>query len=75
VAAQLGQMRDENRKVWEELADEKRKVEKLVGVVGHLWEMVGKAFPGHCEFEFFGGWLLRVFFFAMSSGWRQGLCV
>jgi hypothetical protein len=44
-------MRDENRKVWEELADERRKVEKLIGVVGHLWEMVGKAFPGHCEFD------------------------
>lgn len=48
-------MRDENRRVWEQLSAEKRKVDKLVGVVGKLWDIVGKGFapgagmyPPHC---------------------------
>ena len=46
VAAQLGVMRDENRKMWDHLAAEKKKSEKLVGVVGRLWEVVNNRFPG-----------------------------
>ncbi|KAF8637488.1 hypothetical protein AX17_002792 [Amanita inopinata Kibby_2008] len=46
VAAQLGAMRDENRRMWEQLTMERRRVEKLVGVVGRLWEVVGKGLPG-----------------------------
>ena len=49
VAAQLGAMRDENRRMWDQLTNEKRKVEKLVTVVGRLWDVVGKGFPGHCQ--------------------------
>jgi hypothetical protein len=50
VAAQLGAMRDENRRVWDLLTCERRKVEKLATVVGRLWDVVGKGFPGHCQF-------------------------
>lgn len=46
VAAQLSAMRDENARMWEQLAAERRKVEKLVGVVGRLWDIVGVRFPG-----------------------------
>jgi hypothetical protein len=38
-------MREENRRVWEQLSTEKRKVDKLVGMVGKLWDIVGKGFP------------------------------
>ncbi|KAI5833154.1 HSF-type DNA-binding-domain-containing protein [Schizophyllum commune] len=46
VAAQLNSMRDENRRVWEQLAVERRRAEHLIGVVGQLWDIVGKGFPG-----------------------------
>ncbi|KII86035.1 hypothetical protein PLICRDRAFT_115202 [Plicaturopsis crispa FD-325 SS-3] len=46
VAAQLNQMRDENRKVWDALLAERRKVERLVGAMKGLWDVVGKGFPG-----------------------------
>ncbi|TRM58794.1 HSF-type DNA-binding-domain-containing protein [Schizophyllum amplum] len=46
VAAQLNAMRDENRRVWEQLATERRRAENLIGVVGQLWDIVGKGFPG-----------------------------
>jgi len=46
VAAQLGAMREENRRMWEQLANERRKVEKLVSAVGRLWDVVSKGFPG-----------------------------
>lgn len=46
MAAQLGAMRDENRRMWDQLTSERRKVEKLVNVVGRLWDVVGKGFPG-----------------------------
>lgn len=35
--------------MWEQLANERRKVEKLVNVVGRLWDVVGKGFPGSGE--------------------------
>jgi len=54
VAAQLGAMRDENRRMWDQLTAERRKVEKLVSVVGRLWDVVGKGFPGSGQsFSFF----------------------
>ncbi|KAJ6615175.1 HSF-type DNA-binding-domain-containing protein [Mycena sp. CBHHK59/15] len=46
VAAQLGAMREENQRMWEQLNAERRRVEKLVSVVGRLWDVVGKGFPG-----------------------------
>lgn len=46
VAAQLGAMRDENRRMWEHLATEKKRSEKLVGIVGRLWEVINSRFPG-----------------------------
>ncbi|KAJ6561142.1 HSF-type DNA-binding-domain-containing protein [Mycena vulgaris] len=46
VAAQLGAMRDENQRMWEQLNAERRRVEKLVSVVGRLWDVVGKGWPG-----------------------------
>jgi hypothetical protein len=53
VAAQLNAMRDENSRMWEQLSSEKRKVEKLVNVVGRLWDIVGKGFPGSGQFPYF----------------------
>ncbi|KAJ6485774.1 HSF-type DNA-binding-domain-containing protein [Mycena sanguinolenta] len=47
VAAQLGAMREENQRMWEQLNSERRRVEKLVSVVSRLWDLVGKGFgPG-----------------------------
>ncbi|KAK1227995.1 hypothetical protein PQX77_008986 [Marasmius sp. AFHP31] len=46
VAAQLNTMRDDNRRMWDQLNAERRKVERLVGVVNRLWDFVGKGFPG-----------------------------
>jgi hypothetical protein len=59
VAAQLGAMRDENRKVWEHLAAEKKRSDKLVGVVGRLWEVINSRFPGSGEFV--RGWFPYTF--------------
>ncbi|KAF8631323.1 hypothetical protein AX15_002463 [Amanita polypyramis BW_CC] len=46
VAAQLTTMRDENRRMWDQLTAERRRVDKLVCVVGRLWDVVGKNLPG-----------------------------
>lgn len=43
VAAQLSSMRDENRRIWEAFSAEKRKTEKLIGVVRSLWDVLGRA--------------------------------
>lgn len=40
-------MRDENRRMWEQLSMERKKVDKLVSVVNRLWDMVQKGFPGN----------------------------
>jgi hypothetical protein len=45
-------MRDDNRKMRHELAEERRKVEKLVGLVGKLWDVVGKTFPGSSKCDY-----------------------
>ncbi len=50
VAAQLGAMRDENRRVWEQVNIERRRADKLVNVVAQLWDVVGKGFAGGCEY-------------------------
>jgi heat shock transcription factor len=42
-------MREENRRVWEALMSERRKVDKLTGLVQTLWDVVGKGFPGSGE--------------------------
>jgi hypothetical protein len=49
VAAQLGAVRDENRRLWEQIAAERRRTEKLAGVVERLWDVIGKTFPGTRE--------------------------
>ncbi|KAK0188456.1 HSF-type DNA-binding-domain-containing protein [Armillaria mellea] len=46
VAAQLAGMRDDNRRMWDALVHERRKVERLTNVVARLWDFVGKGFPG-----------------------------
>ena len=33
-------------RMWEQLSAERRKVDKLINVVGRLWDVVGKGFPG-----------------------------
>lgn len=53
-------MRDENRRVWEQLSAERRRVEKLVGVVGRLWDVVGKGFPGSGEWRVYSPFLLFI---------------
>jgi hypothetical protein len=45
-------MREENRRVWDALMGERRKVERLAGVVKTLWDVVGKGFPGSGELLF-----------------------
>ncbi|KAJ6478494.1 HSF-type DNA-binding-domain-containing protein [Mycena vitilis] len=48
VAAQLGAMREENQRMWDQLNAERRRVEKLASIVGSLWEVVSKGFgPGN----------------------------
>ncbi|KAK2467369.1 hypothetical protein APHAL10511_000604 [Amanita phalloides] len=46
VAAQLNSLRDENRRMWEQLAAERRRAEKLVSLLGRLWDVVGKSLGG-----------------------------
>ncbi|KAJ7476174.1 HSF-type DNA-binding-domain-containing protein, partial [Mycena latifolia] len=46
VAAQLDALRDENQRLWEQLAAERRRVEELVSVAGRLWDVVGQHLPG-----------------------------
>ncbi|KAG6829725.1 hypothetical protein H0H92_003684 [Tricholoma furcatifolium] len=41
VAAQLGAMRDENRRVWEQLNLERKRTERLANTLQRLWEFVG----------------------------------
>ncbi|KAJ6581076.1 HSF-type DNA-binding-domain-containing protein [Mycena capillaripes] len=53
VAAQLGAMREENQRMWEQLNAERRRVEKLVSVVSRLWDVVGKGFGPGSGLSFF----------------------
>lgn len=52
-------MREENRRVWDALMVERRKVEKLAGVVKTLWDVVGKGFPGNSKSQ--TGFVLSLF--------------
>ncbi|KAI0079429.1 hypothetical protein K474DRAFT_1592186 [Panus rudis PR-1116 ss-1] len=51
VAAQLTQMKDENRRLVHVVNKERDKVDRLVGVTKALYDVVSKAFPG-CESRF-----------------------
>ena len=53
VVAQLNSLRDENHRVWDQLAAERRRTERLIGLVGRLWDVVGKNLPGGCEYYLF----------------------
>jgi hypothetical protein len=57
VAAQLAAMREENRRMWESLVEERRKAERLAALVGRLWDVVGRGLPGNC------GWFFLSLFF------------
>ncbi|KAG5652808.1 hypothetical protein H0H81_003577 [Sphagnurus paluster] len=46
VAAQLGAMREENRRVWEQLSAERKRSERLVGLLNRLWDTFSTRFPG-----------------------------
>lgn len=46
LAVQLGQMREHHRRVVRALEWERAKVDKLVGVVRQLSDVVSRAFPG-----------------------------
>jgi hypothetical protein len=35
-------MRDENKRVWDQLSEERRKVERLSALLGKLWDFVGR---------------------------------
>ena len=60
-------MREENRRVWEALVNERKKVERMVGVMKTLWDVVGKGFPGRgrCFPESYG--LARADCYELSS--------
>lgn len=64
VAAQLAGMRDDNRRMWDALVHERRKVERLTNVVARLWDFVGKGFPGSREYISF---ILTFFRFCFPS--------
>lgn len=52
VAAQLTQMRDDNRRLVHALNSERNKVDKLASVTKLLYDVVTKAFPGSGEISF-----------------------
>ncbi|KAF7794975.1 hypothetical protein EIP86_006118 [Pleurotus ostreatoroseus] len=52
VAAQLSQMRDDNRRLMHALSQERNKMERLAGVTKTLYEIIYKAFPGSVPFPF-----------------------
>lgn len=49
VAAQLSQMRDDNRRLMHALSQERNKMERLAGVTKALHDVLSKAFPGSGE--------------------------
>ncbi|KAH0583106.1 hypothetical protein H2248_010992 [Termitomyces sp. 'cryptogamus'] len=50
VAAQLGAMRDENRRVWEQLNLERKRTDRLATALQRLWELVGSRMGGLSPF-------------------------
>ena len=53
VAAQLSQMRDDNRRLVQALNSERQKMGRLADVTKALYDVVTKAFPGHGKCSFF----------------------
>ena len=49
VAAQLNQMREQNRRVVKALENERAKVERLTGITKAMYVVLNKAWPGVCE--------------------------
>ncbi|KAG6909803.1 hypothetical protein DXG01_015296 [Tephrocybe rancida] len=47
VAAQLGAMRDENQRMWNQLNHERKRTERLTGALQRLWEVVGTRVGGY----------------------------
>jgi len=54
-------MREENRRVWEALVIERKKAERMVGVMKTLWDVVGKGFPGSGKCNFHADVYLRCY--------------
>lgn len=48
VAAQLTQMRDENRRLIHAVNAERSKVDRLTGVTKALYDVILKVYPGSC---------------------------
>ncbi|GLB41569.1 putative winged helix DNA-binding domain-containing protein [Lyophyllum shimeji] len=46
VAAQLGAMREENRRMWDQLSQERKRTERLVAAFSKLWDTVNTRIPG-----------------------------
>ena len=53
VAAQLTQMKDENRRLVHAVNTERNKVDRLVNITKALYDVVSKAFPGSKSLTFF----------------------
>ena len=68
VAAQLGAMREQHRRVVKALEEERVRVERLTSVVKTLHEILSKICPGSCE------WSFSVFFFAVFFVWLWRAC-
>ena len=62
VAAQLGAMREQHRRVVKALEEERVRVERLTSVVKTLHEILSKICPGSCELFFSVFWFFLVFF-------------
>ena len=68
VAAQLGAMREQNRRVVRALEHERARVERLTSVVKTLHEILSKLCPGSCEsIRLFSFTLLSLSLFSFSS--------
>ncbi|KAG6849473.1 hypothetical protein H0H93_008142 [Arthromyces matolae] len=50
VAAQLNAMRDENRRVWDQLNQERKRADRLAATLQRLWEVVGSRIGGLSTF-------------------------
>ena len=43
-------MREDNKRMWEVLMAERRKNERITGLLRTVWDVVGKGFPGSSEY-------------------------
>ncbi|KIK57008.1 hypothetical protein GYMLUDRAFT_770533 [Collybiopsis luxurians FD-317 M1] len=46
-------MREDNRRMWEVLMAERRKNERIMGLLRTVWDVVGKGFSGSCKSAWF----------------------